>query len=184
MLWAVDNSQSYLRSISIYLLNITMLIFAACFEDNAHADGLSLLINGKTFHQEQPKTTHFNENNLGIGLQYEYALYNDKWIPYLMISGFRDSYKRNSFHAGGGMLRRFSLARIKKEWHFDAGIIGFVMTRKDHHNRKPFPGVLPAFSLGTDKISINASYVPKVEPKMIPLWFLQLKISFKNFSAR
>ncbi len=78
-------------------------------------------------------------------------------------------------------MRRFSLERLYKGLHFDAGLIGFVMMRKDHHNRKPFIGTLPAFSLGTDKIGINASYIPSVEPKLSPLWFLQLKISFDNF---
>jgi len=181
MLFVVaDSHASCLRSASISIFNITLLLFAICFEDEAHAEGMSLLINGKSFHKEQPKGKRFNENNWGIGAQYELAPYKEKWRPYLTISGFQDSYKRNSFYAGGGMLRRFSLDKIKKGWHFDAGFIGFIMTRKDYHNRKPFLGALPAFSLGTEKVSINASYVPKVEPKMVPLWFLQLKISLDS----
>jgi len=42
-----------------------------------------------------------------------------------------------------------------------------VTTRKDHHNLKPF-GVLPAFSFGTDKISVNPDNTLKVEAKMTP----------------
>jgi len=78
-------------------------------------------------------------------------------------------------------MRRFSLAKIHDELHFDAGLIGFVMVRKDHHNRKPFLGALPAFSLGTEKLAVNISYIPEVEPKLAPLWFLQLKVSFGIF---
>jgi len=183
MLCVPDGHSSRLRSASISIFNITLLLFAICFEDKAHAEGISLLINGKSFHKEQPNKKRFNENNWGIGVQYELAPHKEKWRPYLTLSGFQDSYKRNSFYAGGGMLRRFSLAKIKKGWHFDAGFIGFVMTRKDYHNRKPFLGALPAFSFGTDKVSINASYVPRVEPKMVPLWFLQLKISLNSLTS-
>ncbi len=78
-------------------------------------------------------------------------------------------------------MRRFTLNKIHKELYFDTGLVGFVMTRKDHNNRRPFLGILPAFAFGTDKVALNISYVPKIEPKLIPLWFIQLKISFENF---
>ncbi len=145
------------------------------------AAGYHLILNGKSFHKEQPKKGSFNEENWGLGLQYDFEIYRKHWQPYLTASGFRDSYKRNSFYAGGGMMRRFSLARIQKDLNFGAGLVAFVMIRKDHHNRRPFLGALPAFTLGSDNVAVNLSYVPKVEPKLVPLWFIQLKISFKSF---
>ena len=45
------------------------------------------------------------------------------------------------------------------------------------NDRQPFPGVLPAFSLGNRKMALNLTYIPKVHPKLIPLWFSQLKVA-------
>jgi len=148
----------------------------------AKADGYSLILNGKSIHKEAPKKGSFNEKNWGFGLQYDYAIYKEHWQPYLTASIFKDSFEENSFYAGGGMMRRFSLNEIHEDLHFSAGLVGFVMTRKDHHNRRPFLGALPAFAFGTDKVAVNISYVPKVEPKLIPLWFIQLKIAFGSFN--
>jgi hypothetical protein len=35
--------------------------------------------------------------------------------------------------------------------------------------------------VGTKNIAVNFTYVPKVEPKAVPLWFFQLKINLSNF---
>jgi hypothetical protein len=94
-----------------------------------------------------------------------------------MVSGFSDSNKNSSYYAGGGALRRFQFDGT----HVDLGAIGFVMTRKGYKDNQPFLGVLPAFSVGTSRISVNMTYIPKVEPKAVPLWFFQLKISLRNF---
>jgi len=161
-----------------YALFTVLLIL---FNEAARADGYSLIVNGKSIHKEAPKKGSFNEKNWGFGLQYDYKLYNDRWQPYLTTSIFKDSYKRNSFYAGGGIMRRFSLSNLHDDLYFGAGAVAFVMTRKDHHDRRPFLGALPAFTIGTNKVAVNISYVPKVEPKLIPLWFIQLKVSFENF---
>ncbi len=165
--------QPIINIITATLLAISLLLI----HSSVKAAGYHLLLNGKSFHKEQPKKGSFNEKNWGLGLQYDYEIYKQHWQPYLTVSGFRDSYKRNSFYAGGGVLRRFSLTRIQKDLHFSAGLVAFIMTRKDRNNRRPFLGALPAFTLGTDRVAINLSYVPKVEPKLIPLWFVQLKVS-------
>jgi hypothetical protein len=64
--------------------------------------------------------------------------------------------------------------------HVDAGAVGFVMTRKDYNDDNPFLGVLPAFSVGTRNVAVNFTYIPKIEPKSVPLWFFQLKINLSN----
>lgn len=92
-----------------------------------------------------------------------------------MASGFIDSNKNPSYYAGGGAMRRFQYNAV----HFDLGAIGFLMTRKGYKNDHPFIGVLPAFSVGTEKISLNMTYIPKVEPKAVALWFFQIKIRLK-----
>jgi hypothetical protein len=70
------------------------------------------------------------------------------------------------------MLRRYQGESL----HFDVGAIGFLMTRKGYKNDQPFVGVLPAFSVGTKRFSVNMTYIPKVEPKAVALVFFQLKI--------
>ncbi|GEM_PF-658655 len=164
---------------------LATLLLSACLmltHTTTYAKGYSLIINGKAFHKEQPKTGSFNEKNWGLGLQYDYSLYKKHWVPYLTVSGFKDSFKRNSFYAGGGMMRRFTVANRYRDLNFDGGVVAFFMTRKDHKNGRPFFGMLPAFSVGTDKVALNISYVPKVAPKLVPLWFIQLKLSFENFN--
>ena len=77
-------------------------------------------------------------------------------------------------------MRRFSL-KPKTNLHLDAGLIAFIMTRKDYKDNEPFPGILPTISVGNEKIAINITYIPKVHPKIVPVWFFQLKIPLSNF---
>ncbi len=162
------------------IINLSLLMLLLCVQNNARAEGFNLLLNGISIHQSQPEEGKLNERNWGLGLQYDYGLYKQRWLPYASFSAFRDSNKNNSFYAGGGILRRFPLTNLHKSLYFDAGIVGFVMIRKDRDNRKPFLAALPAFSFGTDKVAINVSYVPKIQSTISPLWFFQLKLAFDN----
>ena len=74
------------------------------------------------------------------------------------------------------MMRRFQYG----SWHIDAGAIGFLMIRKNFRDEKPFPGILPVFSVGTQRVSLNMTYIPKIEPKAVALVFFQLKVTLKN----
>jgi hypothetical protein len=87
-----------------------------------------------------------------------------------------NSNRNPSYYAGGGALHRFKFDGV----HVDAGAVGFVMIREDYNDDRPFLGVLPAFSLGTKNIAVNFTYIPKIEPKSVPLWFFQLKINLTN----
>jgi len=190
--WGIAKTMMHRTTISSCLRRVVLapatllILLAALFsiQNNAKAEGMSLLINGISFHKNAPQDGgEFNERNWGLGLQHDWGIIKKHWAPYFTISALKDSHKRNSFYAGGGALRRFPLDNIHEKLHFDAGLIGFMMTRKDHHNRKPFIGVLPALSLGTDKIAINATYIPEVEPKLSALWFFQLKVSLSYFNS-
>jgi hypothetical protein len=143
---------------------------------SAHADELSLLVNGKALHLGAPAGRNLNESNWGLGLQYDWNRAHTNWVPFATVSGFRDSNGNPSYYAGGGALYRFQFDGV----HVDAGAVAFVMTRKDYNDHKPFLGALPAFSVGTKNIAVNFTYVPKVEPKAVPLWFFQLKINLSN----
>ena len=157
------------------LILILILAVFGLFGQTATADELSLLINGKAIHFDAANK-NFNEKNWGAGFQYDWAPVNQHWIPFAMASGFKDSNRNPSYYAGGGMMRRYQFNGL----HFEAGAIGFLMIRKDFNNDRPFIGVLPAFSVGTKRIAVNMTYIPKVEPKAVPLVFFQLKINLSN----
>lgn len=158
-------------------LALFVTLGAGLASGTAAADELSLLVNGKAIHVNAPAGSHLNEKNWGLGLQYDGNIVNKKWVPFATVSGFSDSNRNPSYYAGGGALRRFQFDGT----HVDVGAIGFVMTRKNYKNDKPFFGVLPAFSVGTERVSVNMTYIPKVEPKMVALWFFQLKVKLGNF---
>ena len=156
---------------------LILTVVTSLFAHSAAAGELSLLVNGKAVHINAPAGTHLNEKNWGLGLQYDWDIVNKKWVCLAAVSGFSDSNKNPSYYAGGGALRRFQF----DDTHVDLGLIGFVMTRKDYKNDQPFFAALPAFSVGTNRFSVNMTYIPKVHPKAVPLWFFQLKINLSNF---
>lgn len=153
-------------------LALGIISLSILFSGRANAGDMHLLVNGKAIHINTPSGNHLNESNWGLGIQYDGDLVNKKWFPFATASGFVDSNKNPSYYAGGGALRRFQGEQL----HFDIGVVGFLMTRKDFKHDKPFPGVLPAFSVGGKNFSVNMTYIPKVEPKAVPLVFFQLKI--------
>jgi len=155
---------------------LLFVLFVAGYQQTVLAEQLNLIINGKALHLGVPAGKTMNEKNWGLGLQYDFDLINDKWLPFTTVSGFIDSMKHPSYYAGGGIMRRYSAGRYHGQTlNLDAGIIAFIMTRDDYKNRRPFPGILPALSFGTRKAAVNLTYIPKVHPKQIPLWFFQIK---------
>jgi antimicrobial peptide resistance and lipid A acylation protein PagP len=156
---------------------VLLTLIASLTAGAAAADELSLLVNGKAIHLNTPPGKNLNEKNWGLGLQYDWDLPDSKWIPFATVSGFIDSNRNPSYYAGGGALRRFQFDGM----HIDVGAIGFLMTRKNFRNDQPFPGVLPVLSVGTKNVALNMTFVPKMEPKAVPLFFFQLKINLGTF---
>jgi len=160
-----------------------MRLFLAAFtlllgiHTSAYAGELHLLLNGKAIHINTPPGVTYNEANWGGGLQYEWDQPGRKWVPFLSVSGFLDSYSEPAYYAGGGYLRRW---RLGKTWHVDTGWIAFYMLLPKENGGRPFPGILPAFSLGTDRVSLNATYIPNVYPKTAEQVFLQLKFKLSH----
>jgi len=165
------------NGVSRRALLAVLALIAGLSSGPAMADELSLLVNGKALHLGTPEGKHLNEKNWGLGLQYDWDRGDSKWIPFATASGFIDSNRNPSYYAGGGALRRFQYDGL----HADVGAIGFLMTRENFKNNRPFPGVLPVLSVGTESVALNITYVPKVEPKAVPLWFFQLKIKLMEF---
>ncbi|MBI3899505.1 MAG: hypothetical protein HY308_14605 [Gammaproteobacteria bacterium] len=156
-------SQRFLLAIVVTLL---LMPFAAS------AGQTSLIINGKAWHIGTDK--HYNEKNWGAGVQYDFDVVGDNWIPFVTASGFKDSNNNPSYYAGGGYLKRFA---ISSDYHVDIGAIAFLMQREGYKNDNPFLGALPVLSIGTQKVAVNITYIPSVDPKWVPLWFFQLKVA-------
>jgi len=162
---------SYLQGLIVFAIALAALMSAP-----AQADQWSLLLNGKAIHLEESPGVEYNEDNWGAGVQYDFNMTERKWVPFITASGFKDSNENMSYYAGGGTVRRFSFGDDKGGLHLDAGLVAFLMVRKDFKNDDPFPGVLPVVSFGTDRVALNVTYIPKVDPKMVPIVFFPLKI--------
>ncbi len=135
----------------------------------------SLLLNGKAMHLDSQGGQSYNERNWGLGLQYDFSEPDRNWIPFISASEFRDSARHVSWYAGGGIVRRFGLPIDGS--HLDLGLIGFAMHRKDYNRGRPFPGLLPGVSVGSGRVALYVTYVPKFDPKMVALVFFRLRIA-------
>lgn len=147
----------------------------ACAAPLANADSLALIVNGKSIHFDKPANQPLNDDNWGLGFQYEFNLIDGKWLPLLTAGGFRDSNFNPSYYGGGGLARRFGFGPDRPD-HLDVGLVAFVMTRESFRNGQPFLAALPYVSWGTDRIALNMTYVPKVDTRIVPALFFQLKI--------
>ncbi len=159
-----------------------LMFLALCvFIAPSFADDLSLLLNGKAYHLKDAPVGQpsFNERNWGTGFQYDFTDNHTDWVPFITASGFLDSHKNPSYYAGGGMMRRFH--KDDSSLYADVGLVAFLMTRENFKNNKPFPGALPVMTLGTENIAVNITYIPKVDPKMVALFFFQLKVDVLTF---
>lgn len=145
----------------------------------AAAGNLSLLINGKAIHLEEKPGVTYNERNWGAGLQYDFdPVAQGRWVPFLTASGFSDSNENPSYYAGGGAMRRYAVGPDSWDAHAELGIVAFLMTRKNFNDGDPFFGALPVASVGTERVALNMTYIPKVDPKMVPILFFQIKVGF------
>ena len=151
------------------MLKLIILLICFSFSQQALADSLNLIINGKAIHQDKK---NYNEENWGLGFEYNFEE-KKEWIKFINGGFFKDSLSNTSKYLGGGIKRRFMFSKNQDGFHVDLGMTAFMMTRKDYKNEEPFFGALPYVSMGTDKVAINITYIPAVEPKLESLWFFQ-----------
>ena len=156
---------------------VVLLLLGLCFSQQIIADVLHLVINGKSIHENK---RNYNEENWGLGFEYDFAE-DKKWINFFNGGFLKDSFSNTSKYLGGGSKRRFILGSDQDGWHIDAGLTAFIMTRKDHKNNQPFIGALPFVSVGTRQFSINATYIPAVDPKTESLWFFQASVKMAEW---
>lgn len=143
------------------ILNIAILTLLALLivlpVSQAQAGVFNAVINGRSVHVGA--TADWNENNLGLGLEYQFAS-ESRWKKRIMVNGFRDSNDDMSYMAGAGLHRNLFATNSLKGFYVDAGINAFFMTRTDVNDNRPFPGVVPSLTVGNRHMGFNFTYLP------------------------
>jgi hypothetical protein len=168
------------------MLAISIPLLAAAINP-AHAEGTwDIVVNGRSFHLDAAE--EWNEDNWGLGIEREFDT-SSRWVKVALANGLKDSFGEPSYFAGGGVKRRF---RMHSDLYVDVGVIGFVMTREDVNHNQPFPGLLPAVTIGRRRVAVNVTYMPEfvydrvmsgrlIDPAMNGVLFLQLKLDASLF---
>lgn len=169
-------TKSYFNSV-ISMFKLLTIIFLFSFSQPIFAESLNIVLNGKSFHA---KKKNYNEDSWGLGIEYNFKE-DKKWVNFINGGFFKDSNSNRSNYFGGGIKRRFLLTDDKDNWHMDAGVTAFVMTRKGFKNSDPFIGALPYLSIGTRKFSVNATYIPSISPKFVAVVFLQASFTLHEW---
>ena len=155
------------------------LIFLAFFTQLAFADGSSsIVINGISKHfdvNEDSFPNGVNEKNFGLGYEFNFEKAPDQSIEWLVNSGFfKDSLSGTAFYAGGaGLIKVVQLGSLHLKLGFEAS--GFYSS--EYNQGRPFIAMMPIMNVGTDKISLNITVIPKVSQFIdAGVVFAQLKI--------
>ena len=159
------------------MLKVWLILLMSIGAFNVSAEELFLVLNGKSIHDGNK---NYNEENWGVGFEYDLKPDNS-WIPFIAGSTFKDSNSQVSNYVGAGYKYRIPLESDKEGWRVDFSIIAFFMTRKDYRDNQPFFGALPFVAVGTSNVMLNISYIPKVTPKTVGLFYFQLKFKLMEF---
>jgi hypothetical protein len=141
-----------------------------------------VVINGHSIHLNAER--RWNEQNWGLGVEREFNS-DGRWVGVALANGFKDSVDEPSYMAGGGLKRRFMM--FDGAWHVDVGVVGFLMTRQDVDHNRPFPGALPALTVGSKRIAVNVTYTSDklmdratnaalLDPAITGILFIQLRL--------
>ena len=146
-----------------------------------------VVVNGHAVHVNAEK--HWNEDNWGLGFEKEFNP-TSHWVTAAVANGFKDSMGNPSYMGGVSLKRRFRM--FSDRFYFDAGVVGFMMTRHDVRHNAPFPGALPALTFGAKRVAVNVTYMPGsvvdnvthanlLDPNMGGVFFIQLKLDASLF---
>ena len=149
----------------------------------------NVVVNGKAIHIDSDRD--WNENNWGLGFEREFES-RSRWVRVALGNGFIDSESNMSYMGGGGIKRRFNVRAIAPDFYVDVGAVGFLMTRQDINNNRPFPGILPALTIGMRNFAINMTYLPgvaaeqvaaarQVDPGLDGILYIQFKLNARLF---
>jgi antimicrobial peptide resistance and lipid A acylation protein PagP len=149
-----------------------------------------IVINGRSIHLNAEK--NWNEDNWGLGFEKEFNS-SSRWVATAVANAFKDSMDNPSYMAGASIKRRFRTP--SNHIYFDAGLVGFMMTRHNVRHDAPFPGLLPTMTFGTRHFAVNVTYMPGsavdyvthaklLDPAITGVLFIQLKLPVGGFAPR
>ena len=166
--------------------SVILILLSIFIVNTSSAEQLHFVINGKAFHSNERQNNKYNERNFGAGLQYDFDNFDKYFVPFLNIGGFSDSNNNPSYYIGGGLAHRTKFRNRWKNFHIDAGMSAFIMTRlypqaTGEKSNSVIPGILPMISMGTESAALNIVYIPKIEITEESLWFIQLKLKTDVF---
>jgi len=174
---------------AIVLASVLGVLVSVPAQALAQADW-DIVLNGRAVHINAEQK--WNEDNWGLGFEKEFDV-SSPWVKVALANGFKDSVGEPSYMAGGGLKRRFRM--FSDNLYLDVGVIGFLMTRQDVNHNQPFPGALPALTVGSKRVALNVTYLPGAvvdrvtnahltDPNMTGVLFLQLKLDASLFGFR
>ena len=140
------------------LFAFKLAILLCAMVADATAGQLDLIVNGRSYHINS--SYDWNEQNYGLGLEYHYDN-RSRWRWSITGNAFLDSESNPSYMLGGALKRRIYQSQHPAGFYFDAGLVAFLMSRADINDYMPFPGVLPALSVGTQRFGVNLTYLPE-----------------------
>lgn len=158
----------------------------------AQSSAWGLVINGKAIHVDS--SYDWNERNWGLGFEREFDS-QTRWVKVALGSGFLDSMNVMSYMGGGGLKRRFHFPGHANGLYVDLGAVGFLMSRKDINDYRPFPGVLPTVTIGSRHVAVNVAYLPgaaadavagvySLDPGMDAIFFVQIRVNPRVLAPR
>lgn len=167
------------------------LLGTAAISHPLYAEGdWGIVINGRSVHLNAEK--QWNEDNWGLGFEKELNS-SARWVATAVANGFKDSMDNPSYMAGMSLKRRFRAP--SSHVYFDAGLVGFLMTRHDVRHDAPFPGALPTMTFGARHFAVNVTYMPGsvvdhvthaklLDPAITGIIFIQLKLDVGRLGTR
>jgi hypothetical protein len=170
---------------------VALLVASAAFSRSILAEGdWGIVLNGRSVHLNAEQ--HWNENNWGLGFEKEFNS-SGRWVTAAVANVFKDSMDNTSYMAGASIKRRFRVP--SNHVYFDAGLVGFLMTRDNVRDDAPFPGALPTLTFGARHFAVNVTYMPGsivdhvtnahlLDPAITGVFFIQLKLDASLFAPR
>ncbi len=155
------------------------MLFLIVSSQFVFADGqYSVVINGLSKHFDVDKDVYpngLNELNLGLGAEYDFKKSENQNIQWILNGGFyRDSLNSTAVYFGGaGLVNIFK----HESFHVDAGVDVSFFYSKEYNQGNPFIAPVPIINIGTDKVSLNITLIPKLQQIVnTSVVFIQLKI--------
>lgn len=135
------------------------------------AQEVSVLVFGKSYH---PNDRTLNEENYGAGLEIATSRSERSGLDWQWLAGgyaLRDSCKQTGYAGYGGGRASY---RYDNGWHVEATIRAGYIQDCAYGG----PAAIPALGIGYGPVTLEYTYIPKVDPRITPVHVVWLRIRF------